>query len=213
MERVATVVPDPEKIRSFPTQSAFAAWMKTHHARESEIWLKIHKKGSGLSTVTQAEALDVALCWGWIDAIRKSLDAHSYLQRYTPRRARSIWSQINRDHVTRLVAEGRMTPHGQRVVDAAKADGRWQAAYPPMRTASESTVPGDLRSAIDANPKARATFRKLNRPNLFALSFRTNSMKTPEGRARKIAAFVDMLARGETLIPLPPNPIARSRRP
>ena len=119
-----------------------------------ELWLKIHKKGSGLPTVTNAQALDVALCWGWIDGIRKSLDEQSFLQRYTPRRARSVWSQINRDHVARLTAAGRMTPHGQRQVDAAKADGRWDAAYAPIRSANQATIPEDLRAAIEANPRA-----------------------------------------------------------
>jgi uncharacterized protein YdeI (YjbR/CyaY-like superfamily) len=180
--------------------------MRANHARESEIWLKIHKKSSGLPTVTSAQALDVALCWGWIDGIRKSFDDTSFLQRYTPRRPRSIWSQINRDNVARLTAAGRMTPHGQRQVDAAKADGRWDAAYAPVRSTSEATIPADLRAAIEANPRARKTFRTLGRMNLFALAFRTNRMKTAAGRARKIAALVDMLARGETIVP------ERSRR-
>jgi uncharacterized protein YdeI (YjbR/CyaY-like superfamily) len=198
---MAPVIPDPGKIKSFRTQAAFEAWMKANHARETELWLKIHKKGSGLPSVTNAEALDIALCWGWIDGIRKAFDEKSFLQRYTPRRARSIWSQINRDHVARLTAAGRMTPHGQRQVDAAKADGRWNAAYAPMRSASEATVPEDLRAAIEANPRARKTFRTLGRINLFALAFRTNNMKTPAGRAKKIAALVAMLARGETIVP------------
>ena len=200
-ETMAPVIPNPRAIKTFRTEAAFAAWMKTNHARETEIWLKIHKKSSGLPSVTNAEALDVALCWGWIDGIRKSFDDQSFLQRYSPRRPRSIWSQINRDHVARLIAAGRMTPHGQRQVDAAKADGRWDAAYAPMRSASSATIPADLRAAIDASPRARATFSTLGRQNLFSLTFRTNNMKTAAGRARKIAALVDMLARGETIIP------------
>lgn len=135
--------------------------MKAHHASEPELWLKIHKKGSGLPTVTQAQALDVVLCWEWIDGIRKSFDERSFLQRYTPRRPRSIWSQVNREHVARLVAAGRMTPHGQRQIGAAKADGRWDAAYAPIRHASEATLPADLRAAIEPNPRARKTFRTL----------------------------------------------------
>jgi uncharacterized protein YdeI (YjbR/CyaY-like superfamily) len=198
---MAPIIADPRKIKSFRTEAAFAAWMKANHARETEIWLKIHKKGSGLPTVSHAQALDVALCWGWIDGIRKSFDERSFLQRYTPRRSRSIWSQINRDHVARLTAAGRMTPHGQRQVDAARADGRWDAAYAPMRSTSEATIPEDLRAAIEANPRARKTFRTLGRLNLFALAFRTNNMKTPAGRAKKIAALVAMLARGETPAP------------
>ncbi len=203
---MAPIIPDPTRIKSFRTEAAFAAWMKTNHARVPELWLKIHKKGSGLATVTAPQALDVALCWGWIDGIRKSFDDRSFLQRYTPRRARSLWSQINRDHVARLTAAGRMTPHGQRQVDAAKADGRWDAAYAPIRLASEATIPDDLRAAIEANPNARKTFRTLGRLNLFALAFRTNHMKTPAGRAKKIASLVAMLARGETIVPERPRP-------
>jgi uncharacterized protein YdeI (YjbR/CyaY-like superfamily) len=198
---MAQIIPDPKKIKSFRTEAAFEAWLAANHARETELWLKVHKKDSGLPTVTCAQALDVALCWGWIDGIRKALDERSFLQRYTPRRARSIWSQINRDHVARLTTAGRMTPHGQRQVDAAKADGRWDAAYAPIRSATEATLPDDLRAAIDATPQALETFRTLGRQNLFALAFRTNNMKTPAGRAKKIAALVAMLARGETIVP------------
>jgi uncharacterized protein YdeI (YjbR/CyaY-like superfamily) len=211
---MAPIIPDPRKIKNFRTASAFAAWMQANHARETESWLKVHKKDSGLPSVTTAEALDVCLCWGWIDGIRKSFDDKSFLQRYTPRRARSIWSQINRGHVARLTQAGRMTPHGQRQVDAAKADGRWDAAYAPIRNASEATIPEDLRAAIVANPRARKTFGTLGRLNLFALAFRTNNMKTQAGRAKKIEALVDMLARGETIAPEPPRRTAtRQRRP
>jgi uncharacterized protein YdeI (YjbR/CyaY-like superfamily) len=206
---MAPIVPDPDKIKSFRTEAAFTRWMAANHARETELWLRIYKKASGLATVTSAQALDVALCWGWIDGIRKSLDEKSFLQRYTPRRARSIWSQINRDHVARLTAAGRMRPHGQRQVDAAKADGRWAAAYGPIRSASVATIPADLRAAIDANPRARRTFATLGRQNLFALAFRTNHMKTPAGRAKKIATLVAMLARGETIVPERPRPGVR----
>lgn len=198
---MAPIIPDPKKIKSFPTEAAFEAWLAANHARETELWLKIHKKSSGVPTVTYALALDVALCWGWIDGLRKALDECSFLQRFTPRRARSVWSQINRDHVARLTTAGRMTPHGQRHIDAAKADGRWDAAYAPIRSATESTVPEDLRAAIEANPQARTTFRTLGRQNLFALAFRMNNMKTPAGRAKKITALVAMLARGETIVP------------
>lgn len=198
---MAPVIPNPRKIKSFKTQAAFAAWMSANHARETELWLRIYKKGSHLPTVTYAEALDVALCWGWIDGLKKGFDERSFLQRFTPRRAKSVWSQINRDHVARLTKAGRMTPHGQRHVDAARADGRWDAAYAPMRNATPATIPDDLRRAIDASPRARKTFRTLDRLNLFALAFRTNSMKTTGGRARKIAALVLMLERGDTIVP------------
>ncbi len=198
---MAPVIPNPRKIKSFRSESAFEAWMKANHTREAEIWLKIHKKDSGLPTVTAAQALDVALCWGWIDGLRKSFDERSFLQRYSPRRPRSLWSQINRDHVARLTAAGRMTPHGQRQVDAAKEDGRWDAAYAPMRTASEAMIPDDLREAIEANPQARKTYRTLGKQNMFVMAFRTNHMKTAAGRAKKIAELVAMLARGETIVP------------
>ena len=188
-------------IKSFSTEAAFERWMKTNHARAPEVWLRIYKKASGVATVTPAQALDVALCWGWIDGIRKGSDDRSFLQRYTPRREKSIWSQINRENVARLTAAGRMTPHGQRQIDAAKADGRWDAAYAPMRSATRSTVPADLRAAIRANPRANKTFQGLGKMNLFALTFRTNNMKSPAGRAKKIAALVAMLARGETIVP------------
>lgn len=207
--RMAPVIPDPRRIKSFPTATAFEVWLRANHDSEPELWLKIHKKDSGLPSVTAAEALDVVLCWGWIDGLRKSFDAQSFLQRYCPRGGRSLWSQINRENVARLTAAGRMTPHGQRHVDAAKADGRWKAAYAPIRKATKATVPADLRKAIDANPRARKTFQTLGRLNLFALAFRTNNMRTPAGRARKIAELVDMLARGKTIAPERPRPAKR----
>src|SRR5262252_2376549 len=148
---MAPVKPDAKKIKAFRDSDAFETWLRANHDRETEIWIKIHKKDSGLPTVTHPQALDVALCWGWIDAIRKPFDEKSFLQRFTPRRPKSIWSQVNRDHVARLAAAGRMTPHGQKQVDAAKADGRWDAAYAPMRSASADSLPKDLRAAIDAN--------------------------------------------------------------
>jgi uncharacterized protein YdeI (YjbR/CyaY-like superfamily) len=198
---MAPIIPDPKKIKRFRTEAAFEAWLSANHASETEVWLRVYKKGSGVPTVTPAQALDVALCWGWIDGIRKAYDERSFMQRYTPRKARSVWSQINRDNVERLTAAGRMTPQGRRQVDAAKADGHWDAAYAPIRNATEATIPDDLRAAIEANPRARKTFRTLGRLNLFGLAFRTNNMKTPAGRAKKIAALVVMLARGETIVP------------
>src|SRR5262245_9363240 len=148
-------------VRTFRTDAEFERWMRRHHALAPEIWVRMFKKSSGVHAMTLAQALDVALSWGWIDAIRKGLDERSFLQRYTPRRPKSIWSQINREHVARLTAAGRMTPHGQRQVDAAKADGRWHAAYAPIRATTEATVPDDLRVAITAHPRAHKTFRTL----------------------------------------------------
>jgi len=198
---MAPVQPDPARIKPFRTPAAFERWLAGNHGRETEIWVRIYKKATGMPTVTHAEALDVALCWGWIDGIRKGLDDESFLQRFTPRRRKSIWSQVNREHVARLVAEGRMKEPGQREVDAAKADGRWDAAYAPIRSASEASVPEDLRAAIERSPRARAAFRMLNRTNLFALGFRVGNMKTAAGRVRKIEELVKMLERGETIVP------------
>ena len=199
------MIPDRRRIKSFASEAAFEKWLAAHHATDPEIWINIYKKSSGVASVTHAQALDVALCWGWIDGIRKGFDERSFLQRFTPRGARSTWSQINRDHVARLIAADRMTPHGQRQVDAAKADGRWHAAYAPMRATTKSTIPADLRKAIDANPRAKKTFHTLNKLNLFSLAYRTNAMKTPTGRAKKIAALVATLARGEPIVRLPPR--------
>ncbi len=205
------MIADPKRIRSFASSKALETWMRSNHAKAPELWLKTHKKTSGLKSVSSSEALDVMLCWGWIDGLRKGFDERSFLQRYTPRRAKSIWSQVNREHVARLTKAGRMTPHGQAQIDAAKQDGRWDAAYAPIRSASPDKLPPDLLKAIRANAKARATFKTLNRMNLFALAFRTRSMKTPEGRAKKIGALVAMLARGETIRPQKAPAIAKPR--
>jgi uncharacterized protein YdeI (YjbR/CyaY-like superfamily) len=198
---MAPVIPDPKRIKAFKDSEAFEAWMAKHHAREPELWLRVYKKGSGVKSVTTAEALDVCLCWGWIDGLRKSLDEQAFLQRYTPRRPKSLWSQVNRDHVARLTAAGRMTPHGQREIDRAKADGRWAAAYAPIRSLTVESIPADLRAAIEASPKARKAFRGLTRQNVFGLMFRTNNMKTAAGRAKKIAELVKMLEMGRTIVP------------
>jgi uncharacterized protein YdeI (YjbR/CyaY-like superfamily) len=192
------VTVNPERVRAFADAEAFHAWLARHHASEPEVWIRIYKVRSGIPSISPTEAIDVALCWGWIDAIHKGLDEVSYLQRYTPRGRRSLWSRINVDNVARLIAEGRMTEHGLAHVEAAKADGRWQRAYAGGR---EMTIPDDLRTAIDAEPAARATFEGLSAQNRFALAFRLGNMKTEGGRAKKVAAFVEMLKRGETIYP------------
>ena len=192
------VVVDPEKVHEFADTEAFTDWLRQHHDRETEVWISIHKRASGLKSITPREAIDVALCWGWIDAVRKGLDERSFLQRYTRRRPRSLWSRINVENVARLIAEGRMTEHGLREVEAAKADGRWDRAYPSGR---DMAIPDDLQAAIDAEPAARAMLERLSAQNRFALAFRTHNMKTAAGRAKRIAAFVEMLKRGETIYP------------
>lgn len=189
---------DPSKVREFVDGPAFHDWLAGHHADEAEVWIKIHKVASGRASITPVEAIDAALCWGWIDGIRKAFDQASFLQRYTPRGRKSIWSQINVDNVARLVAEGRMTEHGLREVDAAKADGRWDRAY---ASGKALTIPDDLAAAIEASPKARAMLATLSEQNRFALAFRTRNMKTEAGRLKKIETFVAMLARGETIYP------------
>ena len=195
---MAPVTVDPARVRAFPDAASFNAWLGAHHASEPEVWIRIHKRASGLPTITPLEAIDVALCWGWIDAIRKGLDATSYLQRYTPRRRKSTWSRINVENVARLIAEGRMTEAGLAQVEAAKADGRWDRAYPGAR---EMALPDDLRAAIDADPAARETFARLTAQNRYALAFRLHNLRTEAGRRRKIAAFVEMLKRGEMIHP------------
>jgi uncharacterized protein YdeI (YjbR/CyaY-like superfamily) len=192
------VIVNPRSIQAFASEAAFEHWLAAHHDSETEVYLRIYKKDSATPTVTHAQALDVALCWGWIDAIRKSFDAESFLQRFTPRKSKSIWSQINREHVARLIAAKRMSPHGLQQVAAAKADGRWDAAY---AGAARAQLPEDLLAAIHKQPKALRTFEGLNSANRFALGFRVAQLKTAEGRAKRIAAFVAMLARGETLHP------------
>jgi uncharacterized protein YdeI (YjbR/CyaY-like superfamily) len=186
---------NPDRVREFVDADAFYTWLGEHHDREDEVWIKIHKIASGLPSITPKAAIDVVLCWGWIDAVRKSFDETSYLQRYTPRTKKSIWSQINVDNVARLIAEGRMTEHGLREVEAAKADGRWARAY---GSGKGMAIPDDLQAAIDAEPEAKAMLGKLSAQNRFALAFRTHNMKTEAGRKKKIADLVAMLKRGET---------------
>lgn len=192
------IIVDPAKIRAFKTAESFSAWLGKNHDKESEIWIKIHTVGSGLPSITPREAIDVCLCWGWIDAVRKGLDDKSYLQRYTPRGRKSIWSQINVDNVARLSKEGRMTEHGLKQVEAAKADGRWQRAY---QSSKAMPLPADLEAAIAAEPKAQAMLAKLSSQNRYALAFRLHNMKTEAGRKKKIDTFVRMLKRGETIHP------------
>lgn len=193
---MAPVKINPDKIRTFKDAASFYKWLGKRHDKEEEIWINIHKVGSGLKSITPKEAIDVALCWGWIDGLRKGLDDKSYLQRYTPRTRKGVWSRINVDNVARLIKEGRMTEHGLRQVDAAKADGRWARAYH-----SKDKIPDDLQAAIDAEPKAAAMLAKLSAQNRFALAFRTQNMKTEAGRKKKIEALVAMLKRGETIHP------------
>jgi len=193
---MAPVIVNPDKVREFASKDAFYDWLSRHHDSEDEVWIRIFKKASGRPTISAVEAIDVVLCWGWIDAIRKTWDAESFVQRYTHRGKKSLWSQVNKDNVARLVTEGKMTEHGTRHVDLAKADGRWDASYKTTMDAPE-----DLLAAIEASPSATEFYRTLTAQNRFALTFRTINLKTPAARARKIAAFVAMLEKGETIYP------------
>jgi len=195
---VAAMSVNPDKIREFEGLQDFYDWLARHHASESEVWIKIHKVGSGLESITPKEAIDVVLCWGWIDGIRKSFDEKSYLQRYTPRTAKSIWSKINVENVGRLFDGGQMTEYGMVQVEAAKADGRWDRAY---GAGKGMKIAEDFQAAIDAEPAAEAMLGKLSEQNRFALAFRVHNMKTEAGRKKKIKSFVDMLKRGETIYP------------
>jgi len=181
----------------FTSAAVFEAWLAEHHATADEVWIEFAKKGSGVASVTYAEAVDAALCFGWIDGkVQKSEEAGFYRQRFTPRRARSKWSQINRDKALALIESGRMQPAGLAEVSRAQADGRWEAAYAPP---SKIEVPEDLRRALDASPAAAELFARLSATNRSAILYRVHDAKRPETRARRIREFVAMLERGKTL--------------
>lgn len=181
---------------SFASPAEWEAWLEEHHESSDGVWIKMAKKASGIASIDWAGALQVALCFGWIDGQRRSLDEAHFLQKFTPRRPRSNWSKINIGHVERLIAEGRMRPAGQRQIDGAKADGRWEAAY-----ASQSTieVPADFQAALDARPDAAAFFATLSRSARYPFLYRIQAAKRPETRAKRIAEYTDLLAEGKTL--------------
>jgi uncharacterized protein YdeI (YjbR/CyaY-like superfamily) len=185
-------------VLSFPTRARWEAWLERHHGDEAGVWLKLAKKGSAARTVGYPDVLEVALCFGWIDGQRKPLDGDFFLQRFTPRRARSRWSRANREWATRLIESGSMREPGLREVERAQADGRWEAAYDGQRTAE---LPDDLRRALEENEAAAQFFATLDAQNRYAVLYRVQEAKRAETRARRIAQFVEMLARGETLHP------------
>lgn len=187
-----------EPIEPFETPAAFARWLKKHGASVPVLWLKMAKKKSGLRSITWSEAVDVALCYGWIDGQSKSLDETYVLQRFTPRGKRSKWSKLNRERVARLIEGGRMQPAGLAEVERAKADGRWDAAYDSPSTA---VVPDDLAMALAKNKKAKAFFESLTGANRYAILHRLQDAKKPETRVRRIEKFIEMLKNGETLHP------------
>ena len=180
----------------FKSAKAFETWLKKNHATSDGLWLKLAKRGASEPSVTYAEAVEIALCWGWIDGQKKGLDQQYFLQRFTPRRARSTWSKINVDKVAALIEAGRMQAPGRAQIEAAKADGRWARAYDGART---SVVPEDLSAALEAEPRAKAFFATVSAANRFAVLWRIQAALKPETRAKRITQLVDMLARGETL--------------
>lgn len=177
----------------FENQRTWKQWLTKNHKTSPGVWLALGKKGCSVERVSHSEALDVALCYGWIDAKRMSLNDQFFLQRFVPRSKKSIWSKINREHIQRLMDAGEMHSAGLAEVDRAKSDGRWEAAYEP---ASRATVPEDLQAALDENPKAKAFFATLNGQNRYAILFRLHQAAKPELRKRKIVEFVEMLAEG-----------------
>ena len=181
---------------AFATAADFEAWLEEHHGDQDGVWIKIAKKASGIPSVTHDEALDVALCFGWIDGQRKGLDETWFLQRFTPRRRRSPWSKRNVGKVEALIAAGRMRPQGVAEIERAKADGRWDAAYDGARTMD---VPPDLQAELDKDPDAAAFFASLSGQNRYAILSRLHDAKRPETRARRLEKFVGMLKRRETL--------------
>ena len=185
-------------LKKFATPLAFERWLARSHAKAPGIRIQMAKKSSGIRSINYAEALEIALCYGWIDGQSKSIDNEWFAQRFTPRRARSLWSKRNRDIVARLIDEGRMQPAGQAEIDRAKADGRWDAAYD---SPANATVPEDLAAALRKSPRAKRFFESLNSQNRYAILHRLMTAKKPETRAKRLATFVAMLGEERKLYP------------
>jgi len=183
---------------SFRSAKDFRRWLEQNHGGSNGLWLRIFKKGAGEKSVTYAEALDQALCYGWIDGQKKSFDERSWIQRFTPRRPRSGWSKLNTQHVDRLLKAGDMTPAGLAAVEAAKADGRWQAAYASPRNARP---PEDFLKALGKNKKGKAFFESLNRANVYSIVYRLQTAKKPETRQRRMEMILTMMAQGKSFHP------------
>jgi uncharacterized protein YdeI (YjbR/CyaY-like superfamily) len=181
-------------IMEFKTAEKFETWLIKNHENSNGLWLKIFKKGSKKKTITYAEALDVALCYGWIDGQKQAHDEQAWLQKFCPRRVKSVWSKINIGHVERLINEGRMRPAGLKAVEKAKADGSWEKAYD---SPSKMTIPEDFLKELSKNKKAEATFKDLNKNNLFSIGFRLRTAKKQETREKRMKEIIEMLAKGE----------------
>lgn len=186
------------RARPFKTPAEFHAWLKSHHDSEGELWVRMFKKGSGTPSVDWNDCVRTVLAWGWIDGQRKALDEVSFIQRFTPRRARSSWSKRNREIVEQLIAEGKMQPAGLAQVEAARRDGRWEKTYAGSK---DLVVPEDFLNALEKKPAAKRFYATLNRQNLFAIYYRLHSAKKPETRARRIEAMVAQLAEGKPFHP------------
>lgn len=186
------------RILAFKSPIEFRDWLEKNHASAEGIWLQIYKKDSGKASITYAEALDQALCFGWIDGQKQPIDKNSWLQKFTPRRAKSGWSKLNTQHAERLIKSDQMTPAGLAAVEAAKADGRWQAAYESSRHAAP---PEDFMELLGKNKAAKAFFASLNKANVYAIVYRLQTAKKPETRERRMKKILEMLARGEKFHP------------
>lgn len=191
--------PDSPEIIPFVSQKEWARWLKKNHAVSDGFWMRIFKKASGEKSIAYAEALEEALCYGWIDGQKNKYDEISWLQKFTPRRRKSVWSKINTGHVERLMKEGRMLPPGLKAVEAAKYDGRWDKAYDSPSTVK---IPEDFLQLLDKHKKAKAFFQTLNKANTYAIAYRLQSAKKPETRAKRMKLFLEMLKKGEKLYPL-----------
>lgn len=187
-----------QPVMLFASQKDWAKWLDKNHAASSGIWMRLAKKTAELKSVNYAEALDVALCYGWIDGQKKSYDADSWLQKFTPRGAKSVWSKINRGKAEELIAAGKMTPAGLLTIEKAKQDGRWEAAYDSQ---SKAAVPEDFQSELEGNPKAKEFFVSLNSANRYAILFRIQTAKKAETRGKRIQQFIQMLEKGEKIHP------------
>jgi uncharacterized protein YdeI (YjbR/CyaY-like superfamily) len=185
---------DNRPIESFETAKDFEIWLKKNHKTAEGMWVRFYKKDSGIDSITYPQAVEVALCYGWIDAVMNKYDEQSYIQRFTPRRSKSIWSKINIDKVTRLIEEGRMKPAGLKEIEAAKADGRWQAAYD---SPSNTKMPEDFLLKLSKNDNAKQFFDTLNKANTYAIAWRLQTAKKPETREKRMNIILEMLSMGE----------------
>ena len=195
-KKSASSVRVEEPTHAFKDVKAWDSWLAKNHTTADGMWMRLAKKASGIKSITYPEALEVALCYGWIDGLKRPESETAWLQRFTPRRAKSIWSEINREKALGLIASGRMQPAGLEQVERAKSDGRWEAAYASPKSA---TMPPDFEKELNRHPKAKAFFKTISRTNSYAIMWRIQTAKKPETRARRIATYIEMLEKGDTI--------------